>query len=310
MRSIIITGANSGIGLECAMQMAKIAPNDQIILACRNMHTANAAIKKIKKRTNHQHLLFLPLDLASLQSVRDFKSAFSKLPFPVITALVNNAGGLYAGQTAYTKDGFEITFGTNHLGGFYLTLLLLPFVEKAGSITFTASTVHDPTTKTGVEPPVYTNGNKLAFPKETPEKALSVAQRRYSTSKLCNVLTTYILHEKLAAKNIRVNAFDPGMVPGTGFVRTLSAPIRFLHRYIMPVLVYIKKNTNSAKTSGTRLANLAYSKEFQNLNGIYFSEGKVTASSNDSYNKDYQNELWKSSIELVGIKQEETNIVL
>jgi NAD(P)-dependent dehydrogenase (short-subunit alcohol dehydrogenase family) len=310
MKSIIITGANSGIGFECAMQMAKLAPNDQIILACRNVQAGNEAVQKIKQKTNHKNLTCLPLNLASLQSVRDFKTAFLKLPSPAISALVNNAGLQNIGKTAYTKDGFEITFGTNHLGGFYLTLLLLPYIEKNGSITFTASDTHDPATKTGIEPPEFTTGKELAFTKETLEKDNIVGQRRYSTSKLCNVLTTYVLHERLADKNIRVNAFDPGLTPGRGLAKSYPAPLRFVWNNIMPMMRYFRKNTNSPATSGCRLANLAFSKELRQLNGIYYSDGKVTKSSTDSYNNVYQAELWKSSIELTAIQQQDTTIPL
>ncbi len=310
MKSIIITGANSGIGFECAKQMAKIAPNEQIILACRNIHAGNEAILKIKQQTNHQHLICLPLNLASLQSIRDFKVKFSKLSNPVIVSLVNNAGLQNINKTAYTEDGFEITFGTNHLGGFYLTLLLLPYIEQNGSITFTASDTHDPEAKTGIEPPVYTNGKDLAFPKENLEKGKIVGQRRYSTSKLCNIMTTYILHEKLIDKQIRINAFDPGMTPGTGLAKSYPAPLRFAWNNIMPIMTYFKKNTNTPKKSGSRLANLAYEKKLQHLNGIYYSDGKVIKSSTTSYDKECQVELWKSSIELTKIKQEETAIQL
>ena len=310
MKSIIITGANSGIGFECAMQMAKLAPDHQIILACRNIQAGNEAVQKIKRKTNHKNLICLPLNLASLQSVRDFKVAFLKLPGTPITALVNNAGLQNIGKTAYTKDGFEITFGTNHLGGFYLTLLLLPCMEKNGSITFTSSDTHDPATKTAIEPPVFTSIKELAFAKETSEKEKRVGQRRYSTSKLCNVMTTYILHERLADKNIRVNAFDPGLTPGTGLAKSYPAPLRLAWNYIMPMLSYLRKNINSPSTSGSRLANLAFSKELNQLNGIYFSKGKVAKSSADSYKKAYQAELWKSSIELTAIQPQDTSIVL
>jgi NAD(P)-dependent dehydrogenase (short-subunit alcohol dehydrogenase family) len=310
MESIIITGANSGIGYECALQMAKLAPGHQIILACRNIHAGNEAVQKIKQKTHHKNLVCLPLDLASLQSIRDFKMAFLKLPHRGIAALVNNAGLQNIGKTAYTKDGFEITFGTNHLGGFYLTLLLLPYIGKNGSITFTASDTHDPATKTGIEPPIFTTGKELAFPGETPEKENIVGQRRYSTSKLCNVMTTYILHEKLAGKNIRVNAFDPGLTPGTGLAKTYPAPLRFAWKHIMPMLRYIRKNISSPATSGSRLANLAFGEELRQLNGVYYSGGKVSKSSADSYNKAYQAELWKSSVELTGIQQQDTGIPL
>lgn len=310
MKSIIITGANSGIGFECAMHMAKIAPDKQIILACRNVESGNEAIRKIQQKTDHQHLVCMQIDLASLQSVRDFRKAFSKRSEPVITTLVNNAGiAPNIRETAYTEDGFEITFGTNHLGGFFLTLLLLPYLEKGGSITFTASDTHDPTKNTGVEPPVYTTAKELAYPEETSGKAgMKLGQRRYSTSKLCNVLTTYILHNQLSGKHIRVNAFDPGLTPDTGFVRDFPAPIRFLVNRILPLFIPFKKNMNSAQTSGRRLANLACAEELKNLDGIYYSDGEVIKSSTDSYNKNYQEDLWESSIELTRIKKEETTI--
>lgn len=308
MNSIIITGANSGIGLECTIQMAKIAMNEQIIMACRNPEAAKEAMENVRKKTGHPHLKYLPLDLASLNSIKKFRELFAEDKYNPICALVNNAGIQNIGETQYTKDGFEITFGTNHLGPFYLTLLLLPFMHENGSITFTASDTHDPLKKTGIEPPVYTNGKNLAFPKETNEKQYIVGQRRYSTSKLCNVLTTYILQSKLAGTNIRVNAFDPGLTLGTGLARNYPLVLRFAWNTIMPIMKYFRPNTNSPYKSGSRLAMLAFSRNLNNLRGIYFSDGKVTQSSADSYNKDFQNDLWQASIELTGIKQQETTI--
>lgn len=310
MKTIIITGANSGIGFECALQMARLAPNKQIILACRNLQKGSEAIRKIKQKTDHKHLLCLHLDLTSLQSVRDFKKAFENLPDPTISALINNAGMLNIGKTAFTEDNFEVTFGTNHLGGFYLTLLLLPYIENSGSITFTTSGTHDPSIKTAIEPPVYTSARELAFPVETSEDSKIVGQRRYTTSKLCNVLTTYILYEKLGDKNIRVNAFNPGLTSGTGLLNSYAAPLRFIWKNILPLMRYLKKGTNSPFIAGSKLANLSYSKELKHLNGIYYSDGKVSKSSADSYNRAYQTELWKSSIQLTGIQQQDTTIPL
>lgn len=303
MKSIIITGANSGIGYECAMQMAKLAREERIIIACRNSTAGNAAAEKIRNETGHPNLVCMELDLASLQSIRNFEAAFSKSGHKEIAALINNAGLQNIGETAYTKEGFEITFGTNHLGGFYLTQLLSPYMNSGASVTFTASDTHDPLTKTGIEPPVYTSGRELAFPKKTTEKPQTVGQKRYSTSKLCNVMTAYLFYEKLNPLGIRVNAFDPGMVPGTGLAKNYPAALRFIWNNIMPILTYFKKNTNTAALSGSRLANLAYAEEFLGLNGVYFSEGKVTKSSIDSYNKTFQKELWDSSLELIAINQ-------
>jgi NAD(P)-dependent dehydrogenase (short-subunit alcohol dehydrogenase family) len=300
MKSIIITGANSGIGYECALQLARLAPKEYIILACRNIKAGSLAAEQIKKETGHTNLSCMELDLASLQSIRNFKTAFSKTRHNEISALINNAGLQNIGETSYTKDGFEITFGTNHLGGFYLTQLLSPYMASGASVTFTASDTHDPLTKTGIEPPVYTSGRELAFPEKTTEKTTTIGQRRYSTSKLCNVMTAYLYHQKLAPLGIRVNAFDPGMVPGTGLAKNYPAILRFVWNNIMPVLTHFKKNTNTAVLSGSRLADLAYSKKYADLNGIYFSDAKVTKSSTDSYNEKFQEDLWNSSLELIG----------
>jgi NAD(P)-dependent dehydrogenase (short-subunit alcohol dehydrogenase family) len=298
MKSIIITGANSGIGFECAMQMAKIAPNEQIILACRNVQAGNESIQKIKQKTNHKHLICLPLDLASLQSIRDFKTAFLKLPNPQISALVNNAGIQVVGETKYTKDGFESTFGTNHLGNFYLALLLLPFVDKNGSITFTASGTHDPKQKTGMPAPEFTTPELLAYPKDKDDKPIAIGQKRYTTSKLCNILTVYELQRRLANTNIRVNAFDPGLVPGTGLAKNYPPFLKFVSDYVFKILILFHPNVNTASNSGKRLADLAYSEKYKNAKGKYFEGVKEIKSSENSYKEAYQADLWNGSIEL------------
>lgn len=310
MESIIITGATSGIGYQCATHLAKIAHDIQIIVACRNQKSGNEVIKNIQQKTGHTHITCEPLDLESLQSVREFIERFSKQPYNKVIALINNAGIQTIIETQYTKDGFESTFGVNHIAPFYLTLLLLPFMDINASITFTASGVHDSLQKTGIETPIFKSANELAFPQETDEKLHIIGQRRYSTSKLCNILTTYKLQEKLLDTNIRVNAFDPGLVPGTGLARTYSPLLRFVWKYIFPILRYFVRNVNTASTSGKRLANLAITEKFKDIRGKYFEGAKEIKSSADSYNKEYQTILWKSTLELLDIKQSETIVSL
>ncbi len=310
MKSIIITGATGGIGFECAKQIAQIAPNEQIVIACRNQKSGNEVIEKIKQKTGHQNMISLPLDLESLHSVKEFAENFSKQPNHKIISLINNAGGQNTAKTQWTKDGFENTFGVNHLAPFYLTLLLLPFMDSNGSITFTASGVHDPLQKSGIEPPIFKSAKELAFPVETSEKENITGQRRYSTSKLCNVLTVYELQTRLANTNIRVNAFDPGMVPGTGLARTYPPLLQFLWKNVMPILTWFKHNVNTAKNSGKRLANLAYADQYKNAKGKYFEGEKEIKSSTDSYKKEYQDTLWASTIDFLDIKQNETSVSL
>jgi NAD(P)-dependent dehydrogenase (short-subunit alcohol dehydrogenase family) len=310
MNSIIITGSNSGIGFQCALQLGKDAPNDQIIFACRNVKSGNDAAAAIKQKTGHPYLKCLPLDLSSLQSIKKFKEIISNEKHNQIIALFNNAGLQNINETQYTKDGIELTFGVNHLGPFYLTLLLLPFLSPNASITFTSSGTHDPLQKTGIEPPVYINANLLAHPKEENEKLSIVGQRRYSTSKLCSILTVYELHRRLSNTTIRVNAFDPGMVPGTGLARTYPPIIRFVWKNLLPLLIFFQRNTNTAKKSGNNLANLGYSLKYSTFNGKYFEGAKEIKSSADSYNSDFQLDLWKTSIALTGIRQNETSVIL
>ena len=310
MKSIIITGATSGIGFECALQMAKIAPNEQIVIACRNLASGSKAIQNIKQKTGHKNIICMHLDLESLQSVRDFVTQFSKQPNNKIIALINNAGIQNVAKTQFTKEGFEVTFGVNHLATTYLTLLLLQYMDSNASITFTASGTHDPKQKTGMQPPVFKSAKELAHPTETNEKRMAVGQRRYTTSKLCNILTTYELQRKLFKTNIRVNAFDPGFVPGTGLARNYPPFLRFISNKILPVLRFFVRNVNTAQVSGKRLANLAYADQYQNFKGKYFEGDKEIKSSTDSYNKEYQDILWTSTIGLLKIKQDETSVQL
>lgn len=302
MKSIIITGANSGIGYECTLRMAKIAPKQQIILACRNVQAGNEAIQKIKTQTNHQNLICIPLDLASLQSITDFKTAFSKLPNPSISALVNNAGIQNVGETKYTADGFEETFGVNHLGSFALTQLLLPFMSQDARITFTSSGTHDPMKKTGMPTPIYTNANLLAHPEKTIKKDLKVGQTRYTTSKLCNIMTVYQLQNHLANTNINVNAFDPGLVPGTGLARNYPPFLKFIFHYVFKALILFVPNVNTAEKSGKRLANLTFTDKYKNAKGKYFEGEKEIKSSVDTYNLAFQKDLWDTSLKLTNTK--------
>jgi len=302
MDSIIVTGATSGIGFECSLQMARIAKNAQIIIPARNLQTGKEAVEKIRGLTGHKNIKCMALDLASLKSIHQFSKAFAKDKHNTISILINNAGMQNMGETKFTLDGFELTFGVNHLGAFSLTQLLLPFMRNDGHIIFTSSGTHDPALKTGVTPPIYTSAKELAFPTETSEKHNIVGQRRYSTSKLCNIMTTYELQERLSNTSIRVNAYDPGLTPGTGLARTYSPIVQFLWKNILPVLTLFKDNVHTPAQAGKNLANLAYSEKYKNLKGIYFSNGKVVKTSADSYNKAFQKELWSGSLELINTK--------
>lgn len=309
MNSIVITGATSGIGLEAVKHLASIAKNEQIIIACRNLKSGNEIANSIKQTTGHKHIICLPLYLNSLTSVRKFSALFADGKHGKISALLNNAGGQRVGPTAYTEDGVEETFGVNHLSPTYLTILLLPYLTADASITFTASGTHDPKQKTGMPKPNLESVELMAHPKPTDDTQLSVGQTRYTTSKLLNVLSTYELQRRLANTNIRVNAFDPGFVPGTGLARNYSPVLKWISKYVFKVLLLLP-NVNTASVSGKRLAELAVSDKHKSAKGKYFEGAKEIPSSVDSYNQEYQKMLWQGSIKLLDIQPQETIISL
>lgn len=308
MDSIIITGATSGIGYECALQMATIAPNEQIIIAARDKARGEATVAKIAARTGHRHIRFMQLDLASLRSIENFRDDIETEGIR-ISNLVNNAGSQSIGDR-FTKDGFEETFGVNHLGTLYLTLLLSRSATNDARIVFTASGTHDPKQKTGMPAPAFKDAFRLAHPQASGASDMATGQRRYTTSKLCNILTVYELQKRLKNTNIHVNAFDPGLVPGTGLTRTYGPFLKFLADYVFKILILFHPNVHTARTSGSRLANLAYGKLYINAKGKYFEGEKEIRSSEDSYKESYQEELWRSSLDLLNVKQSDTIVPL
>ncbi|MFE0684915.1 oxidoreductase [Streptomyces sp. NPDC058961] len=126
-RTAVVTGANSGIGLVTARELARRGA--RVVLACRSEARGRAAEERIRGEVPDAQVEFRPLDLADLASVRDFAA---KLPYERLDLLINNAGvmALPFGRTA---DGFERQFGVNHLGHFALTGLLLPRLRAAGA---------------------------------------------------------------------------------------------------------------------------------------------------------------------------------
>ncbi|HEY0880558.1 MAG TPA: oxidoreductase [Archangium sp.] len=191
----IVTGANSGLGLETVKGLA--SKGATVVMACRTPSKAESAALEVRRETPAAKLELEQLDLASLKSVEAFVARL-KSSHPVVDGLVNNAGIMAIPRTL-TADGFEMQLGTNHLGHFALSLQLLPFLEaaKAPRLVNVASTAH--------------RWGTMKFDDLHGEKSYS-AWLAYGQSKLANLLFTYELARKLTAakKKTLVAAAHPG----------------------------------------------------------------------------------------------------
>jgi NAD(P)-dependent dehydrogenase (short-subunit alcohol dehydrogenase family) len=183
-RTVVVTGANSGIGRAAAIALAD--KGGRVVLAVRNTDKGNAAAAQMPGTTEVRRL-----DLASLDSVREFAAGWTD-PIDIV---INNAG-IMIPPLSQTADGFEMQFGTNHLGHFALTNLLLPHIT--GRVVTVSSTAH--------------RMGKIDFDDLNWERKPYKAWRAYGQSKLANLLFTAELQRRLtdAGSSIKANAAHPG----------------------------------------------------------------------------------------------------
>jgi retinol dehydrogenase 12 len=196
-RTFLVTGANTGIGRATATALAQAG--GRVFMACRSASAGEAAVDAIKASTGSGAVSLLPLDLASLDSVRSCAATFLAREEP-LHVLVNNAG--VAGQRGLTADGFEAHFGVNHLGHFAFTSLLLERLKASGPgarIVNVSSEAH------------YSAHGVDFDALRRPSRSLT-GMREYAVSKLCNVLFTQELARRLSGTGVSSYALHPGVV--------------------------------------------------------------------------------------------------
>jgi len=196
-RTVVITGANSGIGLETAAALA--AQGERVIIGCRNAAKADAAVEEIRRRVPEALIDQVPLDLASFESIRTAAASIVEAT-EVVDVLINNAG-LILSRRAETSEGFETQFGVNHLGHFLLTMLLEDRLKAAAEprIVNVASLAH------------WSAVGGLKF-----DNLQSIRHYNgwvaYGRSKLANVLFAKELAERWGADGVVAHALHPGVV--------------------------------------------------------------------------------------------------
>jgi len=285
----IVTGANVGVGYEAAREFAR--KGAQTILACRNIQKAQAAIEKIRKEIPAAPVEAMLLDLASLASVHKFTDTF-KTKYDRLDILVNNAGIMWL-PPGKTADGFERHFGTNHLGHFALTGLLIDLLQKTpGARVVTVSSVGHRSGSMDFE--------DLMFEKtEVYER-----QKVYGRSKLANLLFTYELQRRLETSNkdaIAVAA-HPGMCK-TDLLSKPESPLFF--KLVMPLAGLVVQSAAMGALPILRAAvdPEARGGEYYGPDGKNESRGYpvIVQSNQASHNMEDAARLWEVSEKLTGI---------
>lgn len=267
----IITGGNSGVGLMTAVGLAQLGHH--VFIACRSAKKAAQAIAYIREKTDNPNIEYLPLNLASLESVRQAVQIFldKKLPLNI---LVNNAG-IFNGR-GVTEEGFELIWGTNYLGHFLLTYLLLEKLQQSAPsrLVMVASDLALKPTRIEWD----------LFVKPTPFKFIEC----YNQSKLCLLILTQQIAQKFPA--IKVNAVHPG------FVQSNITIGHQLSKYL-GIGISPEKGAYSSLLCAT-------SPEFAAITGRFFGQnGEEIPLPPLAQNPNLGQELWEKSLAWTGGEQ-------
>ncbi len=287
-RVAVVTGANAGLGLETAAVLAERGA--RVVVAVRDLGKGEAAVGEIRRRTSNADVALQQLDLSSLASVRTAADEL-RAAYPRIDLLINNAGVMYPPKQT-TADGFELQFGTNHLGHFALTGLVLDhLLQVEGSRVVTvASIAHN--IQAGI------HFDDLQWERSYNRVAA------YGQSKLANLMFTYELQRRLAAKQAPTIAVaaHPGIsntelmrhIPGSGLPGFSALAGLVTNSPAVGSLATLRAATDPAVHGGQYYGPSG----FRELVG----HPVLVQSNRQSHDTDVQQRLWSVSEELTGVK--------
>jgi retinol dehydrogenase-14 len=272
-KTVLITGATSGIGKATAMGLASMGAS--VVMVGRDRGRGEAAMADIKENSGNASVGLMLADLSSQEQIRRLAHEI-KEAYPRLDVLINNAGVIRS-ERITTAAGLETTFAVNHLAYSLLTNLLLDRL-KAGA----------PSRIVNVASGEQRNGT-IDFDDLQGEKGYKGA-KAYSQSKLATVLFTYELARRLEGTGVTANCLHPGVV-GTNLGSGVSGAFGFVVRALTPLM---KSPEKGAQTS----IYLASSPEVEGLSGRYFVKKAEARSSNVSYDERIARRLWEVSAEL------------
>ncbi|MCH2172009.1 SDR family oxidoreductase [Myxococcota bacterium] len=272
-KTVIITGANSGIGKQTALELARSGA--RIVLAGRESPKSQAAHEELLAAAPGAQLELRALDLSSFESIRNFTGGIAR-DIDRIDVLLNNAGTMPK-RLQLTADGFEAQIGINHLGHYLLTRLLLPKLQAGHE----ARIIH-------VSSMLHTRGD-IDFENFRGQKGYKTFDAYYQ-SKLANVLFSNELARRLEGSQVTSNALHPGGIQ-TDIMRDNNFLIRWITRLMF------KPVTEGAKTS----VMLASDPELAGVSGRYFDQCEEKPPGGKALDPELADRLWKHSAELVGM---------
>jgi|JI10StandDraft_1071094.scaffolds.fasta_scaffold257640_1 NAD(P)-dependent dehydrogenase (short-subunit alcohol dehydrogenase family) len=277
-KTFVITGANTGIGKVTAATLAKRGAH--VVVACRSKEKTEPVIAEIRAAAGHDRVEWLGLDLSDLAAVRKAADQLLQRNLP-IHCLINNAG--LAGKPGLTADGFEITFGTNHLGHYLWTRMLQPALVTTDAAA--------PARIVNVASKAHYNAKTIDWAAQRQRTKSRTGMTEYSVSKLCNVLFTKELAARAGDQALRTYALHPGVV-ATDVWRQVPSPLRWV----------IKKFMITPEQGAATSIKTATDPGLASQTGRYYdtdgSERRVSRLANDPA---LARELWNRSAEWVGL---------
>uniref|UniRef100_A0A0N5ADI6 NAD(P)-binding protein n=1 Tax=Syphacia muris TaxID=451379 RepID=A0A0N5ADI6_9BILA len=300
-KTVLITGSNSGIGIETARTLA--LKGAHVIMANRNIAETEKIRDKIVSEKPDAYVDYVHIDLSSLASVKKAAEEYLVKDWPLNILILN--AGVFSPSEKTTKDGYETTFGVNHLGHFYLTYLLLDRLRQSAPsrIVIVASISHN---HSGVC--FLTSENSLSrisihstLPTDEKIRLLTepslslMPYRLYACSKLCNILAANKLHRSEFANGIRVYSVHPGTLIFTGISRTYGWAGKIFYFLFRPLCKTLQQGAATT-------VYCAASDDVLEKSGRYFSdcwddEQSLAKALVDDQN--LQDGLWNKSVELI-----------
>ncbi len=264
-KAYIVTGPTSGIGRATAFELAR---HGTVVLVGRDSKKLNELQREIEREGGRE--VPIVCDLSDIANVRRAAVNILDLQLPLI-GLVNNAG-IHQTQPTKSVQGWDMTFATDHLGPFALTEALIPHLPDGANVVFIASGVEDPERKpakmAGFRGGRYISAEASSRGEWKPGGSKAAGADAYATSKQCTLATA--LEFARETPRLYINAVEPGFSPATALGREANAPIRFMLKHILPLLVPFMKYWSTPKQAARVIAKVVMNAPGET--GVYYDD--------------------------------------